>query len=173
MRPPWRWLSACLVAAGISVFGLTAQERLERRPSRPNILFLFPAGADGDVGGMSDHTEVPVRDLDADSRLLPPRTVTTFSSKLFADSAIDFLKGHSGPAPFFAYVAFTAPHDPRQPPPEDPREATGDSAHSQVLLVANATVGREQQYRRVGEPVRQLSVVQASEAAKNVEASTE
>ena len=110
-------------------------------------------------GGMSDHTKVPVRDLDADSRLLPPRTVTTFSSELFADSAIDFLKGHSGPAPFFAYVAFTAPHDPRQPPPEYLREY-GDSAHSQVLLVANATVGREQQYRRVGELVRQLSVVQ-------------
>lgn len=36
-----RWLTACLVAAGISVLGLTAQEKLERRPSRPNILFLF------------------------------------------------------------------------------------------------------------------------------------
>ena len=31
-RAPMRWLTACLVAAGISVFGLTAQEKLEGPP---------------------------------------------------------------------------------------------------------------------------------------------
>jgi arylsulfatase A-like enzyme len=67
-------------------------------------------------GGMSDHTKVPVKDLGPDGRLTPVRIATTFSSELFADSVIDFLRSYTDPAPFFAYVAFTAPHDPRQPP---------------------------------------------------------
>lgn len=39
-----------------------------------------------------------------------------FSSDLFADRAIDFLRGHRGGQPFFLTAAFTAPHDPRTPP---------------------------------------------------------
>jgi arylsulfatase A-like enzyme len=81
-------------------------------------LRAFQKGRTVMFGGMSDHTKVPVRDLGPDGALTPRRIETTFSSELFANSAIDFLKSHEGPAPFFAYVAFTAPHDPRQPPPE-------------------------------------------------------
>ena len=77
----------------------------------------FQQGRTVMFGGMSDHTKVPVRDRSADGGLTPVRTETTFSSELFANSAIEFLQRHRGPAPFFAYVAFTAPHDPRQPPP--------------------------------------------------------
>lgn len=42
------------------------------------------------------------------------------SSKLWADSAIDYLdnKASKSDAPFFMYVAFHAPHDPRQSPKE-------------------------------------------------------
>lgn len=37
-----------------------------------------------------------------------------FSSKMYADAAIDFLKSRrDSVAPFMAYVAFTSPHDPR------------------------------------------------------------
>lgn len=39
-----------------------------------------------------------------------------FSSDLFADRAVDFLKGYRGDRPFFLTTAFTAPHDPRTPP---------------------------------------------------------
>ena len=67
-------------------------------------------------GGMSDHTKVPVRDLGPNGKLTAQRTGEKFSSELFADSVIEFLKNHDGSKPFFAYVAFTAPHDPRQPP---------------------------------------------------------
>lgn len=67
-------------------------------------------------GGMSDHTKVPVRDLGPDGKLTPERTGGKFSSELFADSVIEFLKAQDGKQHFFAYVAFTAPHDPRQPP---------------------------------------------------------
>lgn len=69
-------------------------------------------------GGMADHTRVPVRDLGPDGRLTPVRTGQKFSSELFADAALRFLRQHDGRKPFFAYVAFTAPHDPRQPPAE-------------------------------------------------------
>lgn len=68
-------------------------------------------------GGMSDHTKVPVRDLGPDGKLTDVRTGEQFSSEMFADAAIEFLQRHDGRKPFFAYVAFTAPHDPRQPPP--------------------------------------------------------
>jgi arylsulfatase A-like enzyme len=40
-----------------------------------------------------------------------------FSSKLYADAVIGFLgRQRHGTQPFFAYVAFTSPHDPRTPP---------------------------------------------------------
>lgn len=67
-------------------------------------------------GGMSDHSKVPVRDLGPDGKLTPQRTGEKFSSELFADSAIEFLERRDPRKPFFAYAAFTAPHDPRMPP---------------------------------------------------------
>lgn len=77
----------------------------------------FQRGKNIMFGGMSDHTKVPVRDL-TDGVLTAQRIGEKFSSELFADSAIEFLRGQDGRKPFFAYVAFTAPHDPRQPPEE-------------------------------------------------------
>jgi len=79
-------------------------------------LRAFQRGKTVMFGGMSDHTKVPVRDLGPDGKLTDERTGEKFSSELFADSAIEFLQNHDGKKPFFAYVAFTAPHDPRQPP---------------------------------------------------------
>ena len=75
-------------------------------------------------GGMANHERVPVRDRGPDGQLTPVRTGEKFSSELFADTAIRFLERHDGKKPFFLYVAFTAPHDPRQPPPEYPANYT-------------------------------------------------
>jgi arylsulfatase A-like enzyme len=83
----------------------------------PSWLRAFERGKAVMFGGMSDHTKVPVRDLGSDGTLTAPRTGEKFSSELFADAAAEFLRNHDGKRPFFAYVAFTAPHDPRQPPP--------------------------------------------------------
>ncbi len=66
-------------------------------------------------GGMSDHTQVPLRDL-KDGVLGPKRVGAKFSSEGFADAVIRFLHERPRARPFFAMVAFTAPHDPRQPP---------------------------------------------------------
>ncbi len=83
---------------------------------QPSWLRAFQSGRSIMFGGMSDHTKVPVKDLGSDGKLTEVRTGEKFSSELFADAAIGFLKSQKGQKPFFAYVAFTAPHDPRQPP---------------------------------------------------------
>jgi arylsulfatase A-like enzyme len=80
-------------------------------------LRAFQQGKTVLFGGMANHLKVPVRDLGPDGKLTPVRTGEKFSSELFADSVIEFLKNHDGKKPFFAYAAFTAPHDPRMPPP--------------------------------------------------------
>jgi len=70
------------------------------------------------LGGMCDHTKVPVVDLDPLTRRLSKKRIAKrFSSVLFADTILDFLSRQEvGKQPFFAYCAFTAPHDPRNPP---------------------------------------------------------
>src|SRR5262245_8087328 len=80
-------------------------------------LRAFQRGKAVMFGGMSDHTKVPLRDLGPDGQLSAERTGEKFSTEIFADAAIEFLQNHDKQKPYFAYVAFTAPHDPRQPPP--------------------------------------------------------
>jgi arylsulfatase A-like enzyme len=92
---------------------------------QPAWLRAFQKGERIMFGGMSDHEKVPVRDLGPDGKLTPERIGEKFSTELFADAAIRFLEQHdpaAGAKPFFCYVAFTAPHDPRQPPPGFPAD---------------------------------------------------
>jgi arylsulfatase A-like enzyme len=83
---------------------------------QPSWLRAFQQGKSVMFGGMSDHSRVPVRDLGPDGKLTPPRVGEKFSSELFADAVIEFLNNYRDKGPFLAYVAFTAPHDPRMPP---------------------------------------------------------
>jgi arylsulfatase A-like enzyme len=89
---------------------------------QPSFLRAFQQGKTILFGGMSDHTQVPIRDLGLDGKLTEQRVGDKFSSEMFADSVIEFLRNHDGEKPFFAYVAFTAPHDPRMPPLEHRRK---------------------------------------------------
>jgi len=78
----------------------------------------FTRGRDIFFGGMSDHSRVPVCDLQANGTYTEAEP-KGFSSTVFARAAIEFLQSYAAGdqrAPFFAYVAFTAPHDPRMPP---------------------------------------------------------
>ena len=70
------------------------------------------------LSGMSNHLKVMVRDLISDGRFTDAHIGEVFSSELFADATIDFLKSVGNNKPFFAYVSFSAPHDPRMPPKE-------------------------------------------------------
>jgi arylsulfatase A-like enzyme len=71
-------------------------------------------------GGMlASHFSVPITDFDPTGRYDRSLTRTTnrFSTFVFADAAVDFLHRHPAGKPFFLYVAFNSPHDPRTPPP--------------------------------------------------------
>ncbi len=96
----------------------------------------FSSGEALMFGGMSDHFHVPIHDFDPSGEYAaiqptapggrrPSRDdidieagdQAQFSSNLFADAAIRFVDSDHGDDPFLLYVAFTAPHDPRTPPP--------------------------------------------------------
>ncbi len=71
-------------------------------------------------GGMSNHLKVPVHDFDPSGKYSKNNRYfgEKFSSELFADEAIEFLENYKSESPFFTYVSFTAPHDPRMAPKE-------------------------------------------------------
>ena len=78
----------------------------------------FTHGGNIFFGGMSNHRKVPVHDFDPTGKY--PRSGRRagkgFSSNLFSDAAIEFLRRYQDDKPFFAYVSYTAPHDPRMAP---------------------------------------------------------
>jgi len=67
------------------------------------------------MGGMANHADFQVQDL-TDGKLGPKRDAGGFSSTVFADEAVKFIQNAGSDHPFFLYVAFMAPHDPRNPP---------------------------------------------------------
>ena len=88
----------------------------------PSFLRAFQKGKAILLGGMSDHLKVPIVDVQDDRTMSERRIADGFSSEMFVDAAIEFLTGRAKEGadqrPFFLYVSFTAPHDPRQPPEE-------------------------------------------------------
>lgn len=102
-------------AAGYVTFGTGKWHQ-----SRESFARSFSRGRNIFFGGMSDHFEVPLRDLRSDGRFTEPDT-SGFSSTLFAEATVRFLERHAATndgTPFLAYTSFTAPHDPRTPPAE-------------------------------------------------------
>jgi arylsulfatase A-like enzyme len=99
----------------------------------------FSDGAEIFFGGMTDQWNVPVYHFDTTGKYNKKMPVIKnpeannqieykegcdhimagkHSSELFSDAAIEFLKRRDTKKPFFAYVSFTAPHDPRSMPIE-------------------------------------------------------
>ena len=87
---------------------------------RASFARCFMQGGNIFFGGMADHLKVPVYDFDPTGKYPEGKSHPgeKFSSEMFSDTAIRFLKGYEGDKPFFMYVAFTAPHDPRMAPKE-------------------------------------------------------
>ena len=114
---PHKLLPDALREAGYMTFA-TGKWHHSRKP----FARAFSAGGAIFFGGMSDHDKVPLHDFDPTGKYdAKPRYENKLSSELFADRAVEFLKRHAGQRsgrPFFAYVSFTAPHDPRTPPAE-------------------------------------------------------
>jgi arylsulfatase A-like enzyme len=81
----------------------------------------FSTGGPVFFGGMNDQFRMPVQDFAPDGKYSAGRRriADKHSSELFADAAVEFLGSEQAKAaPFLLYVAFTAPHDPRQAPEE-------------------------------------------------------
>jgi len=71
-------------------------------------------------GGMHDHFHAELHDYDpsaAYAKANAKHFAGQHASALFADAALRFI-GEAQPNPYFLYVAFTAPHDPRTAPEE-------------------------------------------------------
>ena len=72
-------------------------------------------------GGMSDHWAVPLSPFDPEGTYPNDRIFhedKVHSSDLFSGAAVEFIENYREDRPFFAYVAFTAPHDPRDTHPK-------------------------------------------------------
>ncbi|GAG05502.1 unnamed protein product, partial [marine sediment metagenome] len=70
-------------------------------------------------GGMSSHYNVPINDFDPEGKF--PREDRYFvtdkhSTEMYADAAVNFLNNYRDDRPFFMYVSFQSPHDPRHMP---------------------------------------------------------
>ena len=98
----------------------------------------FDAGENIFFGGMWDHWNVPVNDYDetgkyekeipftpnfsASSDVVRVRAQRInagyHSTELFSDSAVKYIREYNSEQPFFMYVAYLAPHDPRTMPDE-------------------------------------------------------
>jgi arylsulfatase A-like enzyme len=80
----------------------------------------FEIGSNVMFGGMADHFNVPFETPTGGGLFKKVNAKGKHSSVVIADAAMDFLKnrpkGQGGGKPFFMYVAFTAPHDPRDAP---------------------------------------------------------
>ncbi len=80
----------------------------------------FQKGKNVMVRGMADPFKIPCQDLQPDGKLGKPEP-KGYSTEIFGNAAIDFIDSYAKGAkanPFFCYVAFTAPHDPRSPAPD-------------------------------------------------------
>ena len=96
----------------------------------------FTDGGEIFFGGMWDHWNIPACDYDPTGQYnkthkwnLNPMfskhpfeikadhlTLGKHSTELFADKSIDFINNYQDTAPFFMYISFMAPHDPRSMP---------------------------------------------------------
>ncbi len=78
----------------------------------------FSSGANILMGGGSDPYRTPLHDFQPSGvyAAQPDRIGNGHASELFTDSAVRFLDQHDRRQPFFLYLAYTAPHDPRVAP---------------------------------------------------------
>ncbi len=80
------------------------------------------------LGGMTTHFGTKVQDYTPETGWSEPyKQNEKFSSEVFADAAVGFLKNYKADNPFLMYVAFTAPHDPRTAPEEFQKQYPADS----------------------------------------------
>lgn len=88
---------------------------------RPAFKESFMDGSKMFFGGMHRQYRVPTYEVNAAGDYSEKQMNTPsdkHSSTLYADAGIEFLDEYDGDKPFFMYMAFQAPHDPREMPDE-------------------------------------------------------
>jgi len=124
-------LGECFRKAGYQTFGTGKWHN-----GRASYHRSFEAGDEIFFGGMADHWNVPAYHYDPTGRydktcLMTPRPMESnetvarpcdhihagrHSTDIIAEATVRFLEEQRDSRPFFAYVAFLAPHDPRTMP---------------------------------------------------------
>jgi arylsulfatase A-like enzyme len=104
-------LGEALQAAGYNTFGTGKWHNGRSAYARS-----FSHGDQVFFGGMSDHFKVPLNPFDPSGEY-PESGIfheeKLHSSDLFSGAACNFLNAYDSEDPFFLYLSFTAPHDPR------------------------------------------------------------
>lgn len=115
-QPDVRLLPEVLRDSGVTTFATGKWHN-----GKASFARAFDGGASIFFGGMGSHTDLLVHDFDpaGDYPNNARRTLREFSSAEFASAAVEFLRSDEAATPFFLYLSFTAPHDPRTPPDED------------------------------------------------------
>lgn len=133
IEPEYALLGETLGKAGYNTFGTGKWHNGYTSYARS-----FQAGAEVFFGGMYDHWKVPTYDYDEtgayvqvhndimnpayDNTVRPVRsdhvTWGKHSTDLFADAACAYIDGYDDKNPFYMYVSYMAPHDPRSMPQE-------------------------------------------------------
>ncbi|MHA1681963.1 MAG: sulfatase-like hydrolase/transferase [Promethearchaeota archaeon] len=133
IAPDHVMLGNILGAHGYKTFGIGKYHNGKETFNR-----CFSDGAEIFFGGMADHWNVPAHDYDGNGRYegkckyiedpFHSNEVKTrdydhmlegkHSSELLADAAIKYIAEYDSDEPFFMYVSFLAPHDPRTMPKE-------------------------------------------------------
>jgi arylsulfatase A-like enzyme len=94
----------------------------KNEPGRSSFNRSFSEGDKLFFRGMSSHYRLRLHDYSETGQYTKDQIKVVkdkHSSEVYADATIDFLNRHKDSSqPFFAYVAFQAPHDPRQCPEE-------------------------------------------------------
>ena len=88
---------------------------------RPAFTNSFGDGSKIFFGGMHSQYNVPTYEFDQGEDYSKERMnelSPKHSSELYADAGVEFLENYKSEKPFFMYMAFQAPHDPRQMPQE-------------------------------------------------------
>ena len=108
-------LPEALRRAGYATFGTGKWHN-----GKPSFARGFDHGGDIFFGGMADHLRTPVFDFDPQGEYPngQRRFGEAFSTELFTDAFLTFLNRRPADRPFFAWVSFTSPHDPRMAPKE-------------------------------------------------------
>lgn len=123
IRPDVRLLPEMLRERGFTTFGTGKWHN-----GKASFARSFGGGGSIFFGGMGSHTDLMVHGFDPTGEYPDGgrRTLREFSSAEFASEAVGFLESDAAREPFFLYLSFTAPHDPRTPPPADRDRYIGD-----------------------------------------------